>query len=86
MTNLLTIADNLSKELVLVSQKKFPEPVMDTLSISSIVMARQMPYFALELENWSYSQESKSCPVDIAFELYRKLLSLEKLYDQYGPE
>lgn len=80
------MADNLSKELFLIAEKKFREPIMETLFIPSIVMARQMPYFALEMENWSYSQESKSCPVDIAFELYRKVLSLEKLYDQYGPE
>ncbi|KAG2232103.1 hypothetical protein INT48_006780 [Thamnidium elegans] len=86
LINLINMADNLSKELFLIAEKKFREPIMETLFIPSIVMARQMPYFALEMENWSYSQESKSCPVDIAFELYRKVLSLEKLYDQYGPE
>lgn len=80
------MADNLNNELSLVAKKKFPEPIMDVLSIPGIVMARQMPYFALEMENWSYLPESKSCPVDIAFELYTKVLNLEKLYDEYGPE
>lgn len=84
--NLITMADNLSKELSLVAKKKFSVPIMDVLSVPSVVMARQMPYFALEMENWSYSPESKSCPVDIAFELYSKVLNLEKLYDEYGPE
>lgn len=80
------MADNLSKELNVVAKQKFFEPIMDVLFIPSIVMARQMPYFALEMENWSYSPESKTCPVDIAFELYSKVLNLEKLYDEYGPE
>jgi hypothetical protein len=85
LTNLLTMADNLSKELVSTVIKKFHEPIMDILSVPCIVMARQMPYFALEMENWSYSLDSKTCPVDIAFELYQKVLNLQKLYDEYGP-
>ena len=48
-------------------------------------MARHMPFFALEMENWAYSPEARQAPVEVTFELYHKVLSLKRLYDQYGP-
>ncbi|KAI7901688.1 uncharacterized protein BX663DRAFT_487397 [Cokeromyces recurvatus] len=86
LSNLFTMADNLNKELISITKKKFMKPIMDSISIPSLVMARQLPYFALEMENWAYSPEFKTCPVDSAFELYKKVLNLEKLYDTYGPQ
>lgn len=86
LSNLFSMADILSKELASVAKKKFPHPIMGVLSVSSLVMARQMPYFALEMENWAYSPDFKTCPIDSAFALYEKVLHLEKLYDEYGPE
>lgn len=80
------MAEKLFKEFTSIAKKKFPQPIMGVLSVPSIVMARQMPYFALEMENWAYSPDFKSCPIDSAFELYEKVLYLEKLYDQYGPK
>lgn len=49
-------------------------------------MARHMPFFALEMENWAYSPEAQDAPVEVTFELYNKVLSLKRLYDQYGPK
>ncbi|KAF1804198.1 hypothetical protein V8B55DRAFT_1512014 [Mucor lusitanicus] len=86
LSNLFSMADILSKELTSVAKKRFPHPIMGVLSVSSLVMARQMPYFALEMENWAYSPDFKACPIDSAFALYEKVLRLEKLYDEYGPE
>ncbi|KAI9486716.1 MAG: hypothetical protein EXX96DRAFT_604807 [Benjaminiella poitrasii] len=86
LSNLFMMADNLNKELVSITKKKFTKPIMGVLSVPSLVMARQLPYFALEMENWAYSPDFKTCPVDSAFELYKKVLNLEKLYDEYGPE
>ncbi|CEP08882.1 hypothetical protein [Parasitella parasitica] len=85
LSNLFSMADILSKELASVAKKKFRTPVMGVLSVPSLVMARQMPYFALEIENWAFSPEFKTCPIDSAFALYEKVLNLEKLYDEYGP-
>lgn len=85
LSNLFSMADMLSKELTTVAKKKFPHLIMGILSIPSLVMARQMPYFALEMENWAYSPDFKTCPIDNAFALYEKVLRLEKLYDEYGP-
>jgi hypothetical protein len=80
------MSDKLSKELGGLALKKFPEPIMGMLSVPSLVMARQMPYFALEMDNWTFSPEFKTCPVDSAFSLYEKVLNLEKLYDEFGPK
>lgn len=85
LSNLFSMADTLSKDLASIAKKKFPRPIMDVLSVPSLVMARQMPYFALEMENWAYSPDFKTCPIDSAFALYEKVLNLEKLYDEYGP-
>lgn len=85
LSNLFSMADILSKDLTTIAKKKFPRPIMDVLSVPSLVMARQMPYFALEMENWAYSPDFKTCPIDSAFALYEKVLNLEKLYDEYGP-
>ncbi|RCH93711.1 hypothetical protein CU098_000183, partial [Rhizopus stolonifer] len=85
LSNLFAMAEKLFKELNSIARKKFPKPIMGVLSIPSLVMARQMPYFALEMENWAYSPDSKTCPIDSAFGLYEKVLNLERLYDQYGP-
>lgn len=56
------------------------------INVPGIIMARQMPYFALEIENWSYMPDCKSSPIEITFELYHKVLSLKRLYDQHGPK
>lgn len=85
-TRLLTIADRLTKDLVLITKKKFPQPLMGNLSIPSLVMSRQMPYYALEIENWTCSPGFKSFPIDQTFKLYEKLLRLEQIYDEYGPK
>lgn len=49
-------------------------------------MARHMPLFTLMIGNWAYSQEAREAPVEVTFELYHKVLSLKRLYDQYGPK
>lgn len=49
-------------------------------------MERHMPLFALNLEQWAYSADAKNAPVEVTFELYHKVLSLKRLYDQYGPQ
>ncbi|KAI9496068.1 hypothetical protein BDB00DRAFT_927113 [Zychaea mexicana] len=85
LTNLLTLADKLIKELVSISKKKFSTPIKGYLEVPGIVMARHMPFFALEMENWAYSPEARNAPVEVTFELYHKVLSLKRLYDQYGP-
>ncbi|KAG2221341.1 hypothetical protein INT45_014025 [Circinella minor] len=85
LTNLLALADKLIKELVSISKKKFKTPIQEHLEVPGIVMARHMPFFALEMENWAYSPEARQAPVEVTFELYHKVLSLKRLYDQYGP-
>ncbi|KAI9243823.1 hypothetical protein BDA99DRAFT_529801 [Phascolomyces articulosus] len=85
LTNLLALADKLIKELVSISKKKFKTPIQEHLEVPGIVMARHMPFFALEIENWAYSPEARNAPIDVTFELYHKVLSLKRLYDQYGP-
>ncbi|KAI9005425.1 hypothetical protein CLU79DRAFT_841103 [Phycomyces nitens] len=86
LTNLLTMADKLQKELVSLSKKKFKTPIKGILSIPGIVMSRQMPYFALEIDNWAFSKEASSASIDVTFEFYQKVLSLKRLYDQHGPK
>ncbi|CAO3590690.1 unnamed protein product [Absidia cylindrospora] len=86
LENLLTLADKLIKEYVSLTNKKFKTPLKDIINVPGIIMARQMPYFALEIENWSYSPECKSAPIEVTFELYQKVLSLKRLYDQHGPK
>ncbi|KAI9485405.1 MAG: hypothetical protein EXX96DRAFT_513980 [Benjaminiella poitrasii] len=84
MTNLMHLADKLIKELVGVA-KKFKKPLKGTLHLPSIVMARQMPFFVLEMENWAFLPEARNAPIDVTFEMYDKVLTLKRLYDQYGP-
>jgi hypothetical protein len=49
-------------------------------------MTIQMPYFALEMENWAYLPAAQDAPIEVTFNLYHKVLSLKRLYDQYGPQ
>ncbi|CAO0801326.1 unnamed protein product [Mucor circinelloides] len=84
MTNLMNMADKLIKELVSVA-KKFKKPLKNTLHLPGIVMARQMPFFVLEMENWAFLPEARNAPIDLTFQLYDKVLTLKRLYDQYGP-
>ncbi|KAI7868232.1 hypothetical protein BDF14DRAFT_1881026 [Spinellus fusiger] len=86
LTNLLAMADKLQKELVSLSKRKFKTPIKDILSIPGIVMARQMPYFALEIDNWAFSKEAQTASIEVTFEFYQKVLSLKRLYDQHGPK
>ncbi|KAI7904405.1 uncharacterized protein BX663DRAFT_560086 [Cokeromyces recurvatus] len=85
MTNLMHLADKLIKELVGVA-KKFKKPLKNALHLPSIVMARQMPFFVLEMENWAFLPEARNAPIDLTFQLYDKVLTLKRLYDQYGPK
>ncbi|KAF7726334.1 hypothetical protein EC973_008914 [Apophysomyces ossiformis] len=84
LTNLLAMADKLIKELVTLTKRKFKSPIKGILSVPGIVMARQMPFFALEMENWAYLPDAQDAPIEITFELYHKVLSLKRLYDQHG--
>ncbi|GAA5797543.1 hypothetical protein HPULCUR_002931 [Helicostylum pulchrum] len=84
MTNLMNMADKLIKELVSVA-KKFKKPLKNSLHLPGIVMARQMPFFVLEMENWAFLPEARNAPIDLTFQLYDKVLTLKRLYDQYGP-
>ncbi|CAO3646459.1 unnamed protein product [Cunninghamella echinulata] len=86
LTNLLNLADKLIKEYVSLTNKKFKTPLKDIINVPGIIMARQMPYFALEIENWSYMPDCKTAPIEVTFELYHKVLSLKRLYDQHGPK
>ncbi|CAO3703440.1 unnamed protein product [Rhizopus stolonifer] len=85
MTNLMNLADKLIKELVTVA-KRFKKPLAGSLHLPGIVMARQMPFFVLEMENWAFLPEAKQAPIELTFELYDKVLTLKRLYDQYGPK
>ncbi|CEG75561.1 hypothetical protein RMATCC62417_10582 [Rhizopus microsporus] len=85
MTNLMNLADKLIKELVTVA-KRFKKPLKGSLHIPGIIMARQMPFFVLEMENWAFLPEAKQAPIELTFELYDKVLTLKRLYDQYGPK
>ncbi|KAI8973443.1 hypothetical protein BDF20DRAFT_960679 [Mycotypha africana] len=86
LSNLYTMADKLCKELGSIARKRFSQPIFGVLSIPELIMARQLPYFALEMENWVFSPDFKTCPIDRTFQLYDKVLSLQKLYDKYGSE
>lgn len=55
------------------------------MHLPGIVMARQMPFFVLEMENWAFLPEARNAPIDLTFQLYDKVLTLKRLYDQYGP-
>ncbi|KAI8367396.1 hypothetical protein EDC96DRAFT_461821 [Choanephora cucurbitarum] len=85
MTNLMNLADKLIKELVSVT-KKFKKPLRGLLHLPGIIMARQMPFFVLEIENWAFQPEARNAPIDLTFQLYDKVLTLKRLYDQYGPK
>ncbi|KAG0169801.1 hypothetical protein DFQ30_003238, partial [Apophysomyces sp. BC1015] len=85
LTNLLAMADKLIKELVTLTKRKYKAPIKGILSVPGIVMARQMPFFALEMENWAYLPDAQNAPIEVTFELYHKVLSLKRLYDQHGP-
>ncbi|KAJ2961577.1 hypothetical protein NQZ79_g3174 [Umbelopsis isabellina] len=84
LTNLLNLADKLSKELTSVT-KKFKLPIFDRLFLPGIVMTKQMPYFALEIENWANSPNVHTVPIKTVFDLYHKVLKLKNIYDQFGP-
>lgn len=57
------------------------------LDVPSVVMSKIMPIFTLEMDDWAtYSPDAKNAPVDVAMELYEKVLSLKRLYDQRGPK
>ncbi|CAO3598850.1 unnamed protein product [Absidia cylindrospora] len=86
LVNLLTLADKLIKELVSLSTKKFKTSIKGVLSVPGIVMTIQMPFFALEIENWAYLPSAQNAPIEVTFNLYHKVLSLKRLYDQYGPQ
>ncbi|CDS04773.1 hypothetical protein LRAMOSA07303 [Lichtheimia ramosa] len=86
LEDLLPLADKLIKELSSISTKKFTKPIKGVLDVRGIVMARHMPLFTLMIGNWAYSQEAREAPVEVTFELYHKVLSLKRLYDQYGPK
>ncbi|GAB5586840.1 hypothetical protein Unana1_01740 [Umbelopsis nana] len=84
LTNLLKLADKLSKELISVA-KKFKTAIMERLFVPGIVMTKQMPYFALEIENWAHSPNVHTIPIQVVFDLYHKVLKLKNLYDRFGP-
>ncbi|ORX59569.1 hypothetical protein DM01DRAFT_1282559 [Hesseltinella vesiculosa] len=86
LANLFSMADKLTKELVSLVTKKFKKPIKGVLSVPGVVMTIQMPYFALEIENWAYLPETRSAPIEAVFELYHKLCTLKRLYDQHGPQ
>ncbi|KAI7861970.1 hypothetical protein BDF14DRAFT_1737371 [Spinellus fusiger] len=81
---LLALADKLTKELVSVTKRHSKIIIQGSFSVPGIVMGRQMPFFALEMENWAYLPEAKSAPIETTFQLYHKVLTLKRLYDQYG--
>lgn len=56
------------------------------LHAAGIVMTRQMPFFVLEMENWAFLPSARQAPIELTFELYDKVLTLKRLYDQYGPK
>ncbi|KAG1109149.1 hypothetical protein G6F40_008883 [Rhizopus arrhizus] len=85
MTNLMNLADKLIKELVTVA-KRFKKSLKGYVHAPGIVMARQMPFFVLEMENWAFLPDAKQAPIELTFELYDKVLTLKRLYDQYGPK
>lgn len=84
LSRLLVMADKLNAELSTLAKRRFPEPLFGILSIPGVVMSRQMPYFALEMDNWTSSSEAKTAPIDTTFDLYRQVLILSQLYDEYG--
>jgi hypothetical protein len=55
------------------------------LFVPGIVMTKQMPYFALEIENWAHSPNVHTIPIQVVFDLYHKVLKLKNLYDRFGP-
>ncbi|RCI06748.1 hypothetical protein CU098_013112 [Rhizopus stolonifer] len=83
ISNLLKMADALNKEFDLIINQDIHK-IMDTLTLPSIVMDVLLPYFALEMENWSLSADYKSCPLHLVFELYRRVLLLEHFFVKYG--
>ncbi|KAG1471384.1 hypothetical protein G6F56_002153 [Rhizopus delemar] len=85
MTNLMKLADKLIKELVTVA-KRFKKSLKGYLHAAGIVMTRQMPFFVLEMENWAFLPSARQAPIELTFELYDKVLTLKRLYDQYGPK
>ncbi|KAI8987003.1 hypothetical protein BDB01DRAFT_849161 [Pilobolus umbonatus] len=84
MTNLMNMANKLIEELVIVA-KRFKKPLKNSLHLPGIVMARQMPFFVLEMENWAFLPATKNAPINEVFELYNKVLTLKRIYDQHGP-
>lgn len=80
------MADMLNKEMILLIDRKIHQlKIIDTLSVPSIVMDVQLPYFALEMENWLGSPHSKTFSLlDPIFELYHKLAQLDRLYTTYS--
>ncbi|KAI9023757.1 hypothetical protein CLU79DRAFT_803967 [Phycomyces nitens] len=85
ITVLIALAEKLVKEFVSLTQKRFKTPIKGVLSVPSVVMGRQMPFFALEMENWAYLPEARNATTEVIFKLYHKVLGLKRLYDQHGP-
>ncbi|KAL0089298.1 hypothetical protein F4703DRAFT_1973871 [Phycomyces blakesleeanus] len=86
ITGLIGLAEMLIKEFVSLTKRRFKAPISGVLSVPSVVMGRQMPFFALQMENWAYLPEAKNAPIEVIFKLYHKVLGLKRLYDQYGPQ
>ncbi|KAI8388415.1 uncharacterized protein BYT42DRAFT_510820 [Radiomyces spectabilis] len=84
LERLVSMADKLLQELVSLAKRKFKTSIKGIISVPSIVMAKQMPYFALEMDNWAFSPAAKDASIEVTFELYHKVLRLKTLYDQHG--
>ncbi|OZJ03936.1 hypothetical protein BZG36_02932 [Bifiguratus adelaidae] len=84
LARVTALADKLVKELTMIL-KRFPEPIGGHVSVISIVLGKQMPYFALEMENWAMSADARMVAVEDVFVLYHKVLRLRSLYAKYGP-
>ncbi|KAI9317539.1 hypothetical protein BX666DRAFT_2026816 [Dichotomocladium elegans] len=85
LTNLLTLSDKLIKEIVGLSKQRFTTAIKGVLDVPGQVMAIYMPFFTLIIENWAFTPEARQAPIEVVFELYQKVLSLKRLYDQRGP-
>lgn len=85
LQTLVSMTRMLNEEFTSLIDKRIDHiKVIDSPPFLSIVMEGQLPYFALEMENWLNSPCSRNSSLEDVLELYREILKLNNMCSAYS--
>ncbi|CAO3693003.1 unnamed protein product [Rhizopus microsporus] len=85
LQTLVSMTRMLNEEFTSLIDKRIDHiKVIDSSPFLSIVMEGQLPYFALEMENWLNSPCSRNSSLEDVLELYQEILKLNNICSAYS--